>query len=93
MTLSSVTFWLFAEALFGFLFQIKRKLDKIMAMVEIDQTVLDADGDKLTALAADLQSIIAAGNLPAADQTKLENGLAALTSLDTVAVTPPAPSS
>ena len=89
MTLSSVTFWLFAEALFGFLFQIERKLDEIMAEVKIDQAVLDADGQKLTQVATDLQSLLASGNLSEADQTTLQAGIDALTSLDTVPVTPP----
>lgn len=60
-----------------------------MTDVKIAQETLDADGDKLTQLAADLQQIIASGNLSAADQTKLQSGLDALTGLDTLQVTPP----
>jgi hypothetical protein len=91
LTLSSVTFWLFAEALFAVLFEIKRELGRIMSDVKIAQETLDADGDALTTLAADLQQIIDSGNLSAADQTKLQNGISALTALDTLNVTPPAP--
>lgn len=91
LSLSAVTFWLFAEALFAFLFDIKRKLEKIMALVQIDQSVLDADGQALTTVAADLAQIIANGNLPVADQTTLQNGIDAITALDTLNVTPPAP--
>ena len=86
------------------LIQLDRKLDaitetqarllkgehKIMADVKIAQETLDADGDALTQLAADLQQIIASGNLSEADQTKLQNGIQALTALDTLNVTPPA---
>lgn len=89
LSLSAVTFWLFAEALFAVLFDIKRKLENIMALVQIDQDVLDADGQALTTVAADLAQIIANGNLPAADQTTLQNGIDAITALDTLNVTPP----
>jgi hypothetical protein len=89
MTLSSVTFYLFAEALFEFLFHIERKLDRIMAEVKIDQAVLDADGDKLSSLADDLATLIASGNLSDADQSTLQAGIDKLTGLDTVTVTPP----
>lgn len=70
---------------------IGKKENKIMADVKIAQETLDADGDALTQLAADLQSIIAGGNLSDADQTKLTNGINALTALDSLQVTPPAP--
>jgi hypothetical protein len=70
---------------------IHNKENKIMADVSIAQETLDADGDKLTQLAADLASLIAGGTLSPADQTKLQAGIDALTSLDTVPVTPPAP--
>lgn len=93
MTLSSVTFYLFAEALFSFLFQIKRKLDEIMAEVKIDQAVLDADGQKLSSVADDLQTLITNGNLSEADQSTLQAGIDKLTSLDTVVVTPTPPTS
>jgi hypothetical protein len=93
LSLSAVTFWLFAEALFTVLFDIKRKLEKIMALVQIDQSVLDADGQTLTTVAADLQTLLASGNLPAADQTTLQNGINAIVALDTLNVTPPAPTS
>lgn len=93
LSLSAVTFYLFAEALFGFLFEIKRKLEDIMAEVKIDQAVLDADGQALTTVAADLQTLIANGNLTEADQTTLQNGIDAITALDTLNVTPPAPTS
>jgi hypothetical protein len=71
--------------------KILRLLEKIMANVEIDQAVLDADGAKLTALAADIAQVIANGNLSPADQTTLQGGIDALTALDTLNVTPPAP--
>lgn len=91
LSLSAVTFWLFAEALFAFLFEIKRKLENIMAQVTIDQAVLDADGQALTTVAADLQTLLASGSLSPADQTTLQNGIDAITALDTLNVTPPAP--
>jgi hypothetical protein len=65
-----------------------RKLRQIMAEVKIDQAVLDADGQKLSALAVDLKSLIDSGNLSEADQTTLQAGLDSLTALDTVPVTP-----
>src|ERR1700759_3846007 len=65
-----------------------KKEKQIMADVKIAQETLDADGDKLSQLATDLKSILDAGNLPEADQSKLQAGLDALTSLDTVQVTP-----
>jgi chromosome segregation ATPase len=72
---------------------IQHKESQIMADVKIAQETLDADGDALTKLAADLQSLLESGNLSEADQTKLQNGIDALTALDTLNVTPPAPSS
>jgi chromosome segregation ATPase len=68
---------------------LNKKEKQIMADVKIAQETLDADGDKLTQLAADLKSLIDGGTLSDADQTKLQAGLDALTSLDTVPVTPP----
>jgi hypothetical protein len=83
--------WLLAETVELALEPINRKLDKLMADVTIAQETLDADGDALTQLAADLQQIIASGTLSPADQTKLQAGITALTALDTLTVTPPAP--
>lgn len=60
-----------------------------MAQVSIDQAVLDADGQALATVAADLAQLIAAGNLSAADQTTLQNGIDAITALDTLNVQPP----
>ena len=62
----------------------------IMAQVKIDQAVLDADGQTLSAVAADLATLIASGNLSDADQTTLQNGLDSIKALDTLQVTPPA---
>jgi ABC-type transporter Mla subunit MlaD len=70
---------------------IQRKENAIMADVKIAQETLDADGDALTQLATDLQTVINNGNLSEADQTKLQNGIEALQALDTLNVTPPAP--
>lgn len=66
-----------------------RKENVIMADVRIAQETLDADGDKLSQVASDLKSVIDAGNLPEADQSKLQAGLDALSGLDTLNVTPP----
>lgn len=93
LSLSAVTFYLFAEALFTVLFDIKRKLENIMAQVSIDQAVLDADGQALTTVAADLQTLLAAGSLSPADQKTLQDGINAITALDTLVVTPPVPTS
>lgn len=69
---------------------LSRKESKIMTAVKIEQETLDADGAKLSALASDLAQLIAGGTLSDADQSTLQAGIDALSSLDTVQVTPPA---
>jgi hypothetical protein len=80
-----------AIQLAGQLEKIQKGINQIMAQVTIDQSVLDADGEALTQVAADLHTLLASGNLSPADQTTLQNGINAITALDTLNVTPPAP--
>lgn len=67
LSLSAVTFWLFAEALFASLSEIKRKLENIMALVSIDDSVLA----QLTTLAqtvdTEVKALIAAGTVQPGD--------------------------
>jgi hypothetical protein len=73
LTLSAVTFWLFAEALFAFLLQIKRKLDNVMALVSIEQTELDSIASEVSDVADSLQAVLDSETpLDPADETALK---------------------
>lgn len=86
--------WLIGEAVVLALEPISRKLDAIMAAVEVEQADLDNVGDTLTALAATLEAIDTTP-LAAADETKLNAGLTAVqeavTKLTSAATPTPAP--
>lgn len=89
MTFTRTPRW--AKVLLQQMQQLQKGINAIMTAVQIEQETLDADGDKLSALAVDLKSLIDGGTLPAASVAKLQAGLDALTSLDTIAVPPPTP--
>lgn len=78
VTVSGTVLWLFAEAAFAHLMYIEEKLEQIMAAVQIGQADLDSVGDSLEALVTTLNGIDLTP-LPAADQTKLVQGLTDVT--------------
>lgn len=76
---------------------INDKLGKILALVEIDQSVLDGYGTTLGAIASTLAAEIdalkvAVPSLPAANVAAIDAQIAALTALEPPAPAPPAPS-
>jgi hypothetical protein len=61
---------------------INRKLDRIMALVSIEQGDLDQFASTLSTIGDDLAAIIAAGNLQPADESALQAAVAKVQALD-----------
>lgn len=81
--------WLIGEAIVIALDPINRKLDLIMAAVQVEQTDLDNVGSALDALAVVISSIDTTP-LATADESKLNEGLAAVQAA-VAKMVPPAP--
>jgi hypothetical protein len=80
--------------------QILEGIEKIMALVQVDQAALDSLSSDLTAAITavgteitNLEAQVTAGTLPAASLDGLNSALTALQALEVPAPTPPAPSS
>lgn len=75
LSFSAVAFWLFAEALFAFLFDIERKLENIMALVTVDDAVLS----QLTTLAetvdTEVKTLIETGKVQPGDVSGIQAAL------------------
>lgn len=63
-SLSAVTFWLFAEALFTVLLQMTRELRKIMALVSVDDSLLTGIVTDLGSIDTAVEALVTAGAIP-----------------------------